>query len=591
VEVEIRPAERHPGILPAVRRSREPGSGRPLPYWTKPVAALLAVATLWACTIHHKAWVAAAAVKPASSLSVCVLFFDGLSKEALDRVAAAGDIPALKAEVLDRGLSVDTAVSSIPSETYPNLAALQTGLFPGHHGIPANIWLDRRLQIRESHTNIFRSYSSAEFLTPASKTIFEMLPPDSVAVTTPMARGVTVHSKNLATVVASYLRNDWAFLDRKTIDDLGDAYHGALSAGTLPSIAWGHLLGPDEVAHFEGPDSEASRAIMRAIDRSFTRLVRRLKRWGIYDRVLFVVLGDHGHAGYTRFVAADELVHRVLYRHPTVADCTGEDCVLVPFQSRRAGFYDVGDAQVVVGAYRGAMIWLATSRPPEEVPRAVLKARRKAKKRKTDGVSPPVPPRSEFAAALSSLPEIRLVVTRGPESGWVDVYGPSGRAEAHREELEDGEKTYTYRLLEGSDPLGFPAALLGHPLSAAEWLAGTAATEYPDLPVQAVEFFDSPRAPDVLVSPIDGVGFRAGRLGGHGALSRVETVVPLVFAGPGVRAGRLYAARTLDLTPTLLSYLGVPYDATTMDGRSLGILTEPLGPPAPLPAPDSLTFE
>jgi hypothetical protein len=574
-----------------VRRSREPGSGRPLPYWTKPVAALLAVATLWACTIHHKAWVAAAAVKPASSLSVCVLFFDGLSKEALDRVAAAGDIPALKAEVLDRGLSVDTAVSSIPSETYPNLAALQTGLFPGHHGIPANIWLDRRLQIRESHTNIFRSYSSAEFLTPASKTIFEMLPPDSVAVTTPMARGVTVHSKNLATVVASYLRNDWAFLDRKTIDDLGDAYHGALSAGTLPSIAWGHLLGPDEVAHFEGPDSEASRAIMRAIDRSFTRLVRRLKRWGIYDRVLFVVLGDHGHAGYTRFVAADELVHRVLYRHPTVADCTGEDCVLVPFQSRRAGFYDVGDAQVVVGAYRGAMIWLATSRPPEEVPRAVLKARRKAKKRKTDGVSPPVPPRSEFAAALSSLPEIRLVVTRGPESGWVDVYGPSGRAEAHREELEDGEKTYTYRLLEGSDPLGFPAALLGHPLSAAEWLAGTAATEYPDLPVQAVEFFDSPRAPDVLVSPIDGVGFRAGRLGGHGALSRVETVVPLVFAGPGVRAGRLYAARTLDLTPTLLSYLGVPYDATTMDGRSLGILTEPLGPPAPLPAPDSLTFE
>jgi len=556
------------------------------------VVALAAVGTLWACTIHHKARTAAMAADTTRGLSVCVLFFDGLSKAALDRAASTGDVPTLKAEILDRGLSVDTAVSSIPSETYPNLAALQTGLFPGHHGIPANIWLDRRLQIREAHTNIFRAYSSAEFLTPDSRTIFEMLPPDSVAVTTPMARGVSVHSTNLATVVASYLRNDWAFLDRKTIDDLGDAYHGALSAGTLPSITWGHLLGPDEVAHYEGPDSEASRAILRAIDRSFARLVRRLRRWGVYDRVLFVLVGDHGHAGYTRSVAADELVHRVLYRYPTGADCTTEDCVLVPLRGKRPGSYDVGDAQVVVGAYRGAMIWLPTTRPTEEVPRAVLRAqKRKAKKSRVDGIAPPVPPRSDFAAALADLPEIRLVLTRGPEAGWVDVYGPKGRAETHREEREDGESVYTYRLLEGEDPLAFPSSLLGRPLSAAEWLAATAATEYPDLPVQAVEFFDSPRAPDVLVSPIDGVGFRAGRLGGHGALSRVEAVVPLVFAGPGVRAGRLFAARTLDLAPTLLSYLGVPYDASAMDGRSLEILTEPLGPPPPLPAPDSLTFE
>lgn len=559
------------------------------------MAALVIVATLWACTIQQKARTAAAALKTAPGLSVCVLFFDGLSKEALDRFVALGDVPALKAEVIDRGLSVDTAVSSIPSETYPNLAALQTGLFPGHHGIPANIWLDRRLQIREAHTNIFRAYSSAEFLTPDRKTLFERLPADSVAVTSPMARGVTVHSTNLATVVASYLRNDWTFLDRKTVDDLGDAYHGALSARSLPSVAWGHLLGPDEVAHFEGPDSEASRAIMRSIDRAFARLVRRLKRWGVYDRVLFVLVGDHGHAGYTRFVAADELVHRVLYRHPTLADCTTGDCVLVPRKASRPGSYDVGDAQVVVGAYRGAMIWLPTTRPPEEVPRALLdalkKKAKKLRKRKTAEAPPAIPPRSEFAAALAGLPEIRLVLTRGPEAGWVDVYGPGGRSEAHREESEDGTHVYTYRVLEGRDPLGLPPDLLDDPLTASDWLQRSALTGYPDLPVQAIEFFDSPRAPDVLVSPIDGVGFRAGRLGGHGGLSRVEAVVPLVFAGPGVRIGHVAAARTLDLTPTVLSYLGVPYEPGEMDGRSLKILTEPLGPPRPLPSPDSLTFE
>ena len=576
-----------------MRRDRDTGRRGPLPFRAAPLAALLAVGALWACTIHQKARSAAAAARPASGLSVCVLFFDGLSKEALDRVAALGDVPTLKAEILDRGLSVDTAVSSIPSETYPNLAALQTGLFPGHHGIPANIWLDRRLQIREAHTNIFRAYSSAEFLTPDAKTLFEMLPADSVAVTTPMARGASVHSTNLSTVVASYLRNDWAFLDRKTIDDLGDAYHGALSAGPLPSIAWGHLLGPDEVAHYEGPASEPARGIMRAIDRSFARLVRRLRRWGVYDRVLFVLLGDHGHAGYTRFVAADELVHRVLFRHPTVADCSGEDCVVVPDRGRKPGAYDVGEAQVVVGAYRGAMVWLPTTPSPEELSQSILKpAKKKRKKRRrAEGPPLPAPPRSAFAAALSGLPEIRLVVMRGPESGWAEFYGPEGRAEAHRAERDDGASVYTYRVVEGKDPLGFPAAVADRPLAAPEWLEATAATSYPDLPVQAVEFFDSPRAPDVLVSPVDGTGFRSGRLGGHGALSRVETVVPLVFAGPGVRTGRLFAARTLDLTPTLLSYLGVPYDAGAMDGRSLGILTEPLGPPAPLPPPESLTYE
>ncbi|HRA33364.1 MAG TPA: MMPL family transporter, partial [Acidimicrobiales bacterium] len=38
------------------------------------------------------------------------------------------------------------------------------------------------------------------------------------------------------------------------IDDVGDAYAGADDAGSLPPLVWGHLLGPDEVAHYDGPD-------------------------------------------------------------------------------------------------------------------------------------------------------------------------------------------------------------------------------------------------------------------------------------------------------------------------------------------------
>ena len=126
-----------------------------------------------------------------------------------------------------------------------------------------------------------------------------------------------------------------------------------------------------------------------------------------------------------------------------------------------------------------------------------------------------------------------------------------------------------------------PACSSARAHEADEWLEATAETEYPDLVVQLPEFFDSPRSPDVFVSPADGYGFTSGNAAGHGSLSRSETVVPFLFAGPGVPPGRLHAARTVDLAPTLLAYLGVPYDPDEMDGDDLEIA--PAGVPAMKP--------
>ncbi|MGZ5428579.1 MAG: alkaline phosphatase family protein, partial [Thermoanaerobaculia bacterium] len=121
-------------------------------------AACLALGALFAgssaCSIRERTHTAAERISPDPGPSVCVLFFDGLSDEVFTHLVTAGALPNLKARIVDRGLRVQTAVSSVPSETYPNLASLETGLLPGHHGIPANIWLDRRLQVREAHTNI-----------------------------------------------------------------------------------------------------------------------------------------------------------------------------------------------------------------------------------------------------------------------------------------------------------------------------------------------------------------------------------------------------------------------------------------------------
>ena len=534
--------------------------------------AALALA-LAGCTVRSRVETAVEASGARADVSVCVLFFDGLSKEAFDHILAEGALPNLKREIVDRALIIDNAIASVPSETYPNLAAMLTGLLPGHHGIPANVWLDRRLRVREAHTNIFRIYSASDFLSPQARTLYERLPADTVAVTAPIARGATVHVKNTISVMAAYARYDWQFLDRKTLDDAGDAYAGAADEGRLPPLVWTHLLGPDEVAHAEGPGSQEFHATLASIDKAFGRLVKRLRKLRVEDRVLFVVIGDHGNRSYHTFVDANELVNRVLRANPTEADCSKGDCVLVP-APRKDKKYDVGDAMIASGAYRGLMIWLPSERPPEEVPGAFRT--RKQKRRK----GPPaahlrMPPVSAFAATLARAPEVRLVVTRGPAAGRVVVYGPAGRSEIAREDSTTPTR-YRYTVLDGEDPLGYtsdPAVrpLVGTAREADEWLNATAAGPYPDLVVQLPEFFDSPRAPDVYVSPADGYGFTSGKAAGHGSLSRSEMVVPVLFAGPGVLPGHRRAARTVDLAPSLLGYLGIPFDADEMDGEDLEI--------------------
>ena len=504
--------------------------------------------------------------------------FDGLPDDVFTRLLDGGSLPTIKAALVDRGLRVENAVTSVPSETYPNLAGMLTGLFPGHHGIPANVWLDRRLRRREAHTNIFRAYATGEFLAPEARTLYERLPVGTVTVTTPIFRGASVSSKNVIAIMAAYLRNDWAFLDRKTMDDVGDAYAGAADAGRLPPLVFGHLLGPDEIAHDNGPDSLEFRKEMESIDRAFARLLRRLARRKIDDRVLFVLLGDHGNSSYDRPVDVEELVHRALFSHPAESDCRDDGCIVKPVARGKEKLFDVGDTEIAVGAYRGAMIWLPGNRPPEELPTVFRVPRKKRPSPPQPQVKarPPLPSRYGFAATLARRPEILLVVTRGELPGEVHVYGATGEAVIVTEETALGSDLYTYRVIEGSDPLGYAslpevAPMLGHPETSGRWLHATARTAAPDLVVQLSEFFDSPRSPDVYITPRDGYGFRSGKAAGHGSLARREMVVPIVFAGPGVVHGTLAAARTVDLAPTLLRYLGIPFDPEEMDGADLAI--------------------
>jgi phosphonoacetate hydrolase len=76
------------------------------------------------------------------------------------------------------------------------------------------------------------------------------------------------------------------------------------------------------------------------------------------------------------------------------------------------------------------------------------------------------------------------------------------------------------------------------------------------------QVFDSPRGPDLIVSPkAYAYGIQAGQ---HGALDVVQSRAPLVMAGPGVRPGRYrIAARHVDVAPTIARLMRFP----EIDGR------------------------
>src|SRR5258708_11613569 len=71
------------------------------------------------------------------------------------------------------------------------------------------------------------------------------------------------------------------------------------------------------------------------------------------------------------------------------------------------------------------------------------------------------------------------------------------------------------------------------------------------------QLFDSPRAPDLIVSPkCYAYGIQPGQ---HGALDVVQCRAPLVFSGPGVRRGTFKLnARQVDVAPTIARIAGLP---------------------------------
>lgn len=91
---------------------------------------------------------------------------------------------------------------------------------------------------------------------------------------------------------------------------------------------------------------------------------------------------------------------------------------------------------------------------------------------------------------------------------------------------------------------------------------------YPFAYERIAQLFDSPYAPDLVISPkCYAFGLQPGQ---HGSLDVVQSRAPLAFAGPGIRPG-VYdsAARHVDIAPTVCHLMGFPHiDGKDWSGRT-----------------------
>jgi uncharacterized membrane protein YvlD (DUF360 family) len=293
-----------------------------------------------------------------------VLELDGLSRPALDRALARGDMPTL-ARWLSRGTHrVVSWDCGVPSQTSSSQAGILWGV---SDDIPAFRWYEkarRQLVVSSrtddaaliegrlghgtpllaggaSHCNMFTGGAVRSVLTVSTVRLFG---PGLAGRARELygyfvnpyvfARGVAIGGFEVARelVVAGSLR----LLGRPVAAKRGGAFPITRALATvllrdivvqllledmdagLP-IAYATFPGYDAVAHCTGVDSPDARRVLRDLDRRVARLVRAAAR--AERRYDVVVLSDHGQSAGASFrvrhgVALEELIRRAARPHP-----------------------------------------------------------------------------------------------------------------------------------------------------------------------------------------------------------------------------------------------------------------------------------
>jgi predicted AlkP superfamily pyrophosphatase or phosphodiesterase len=200
--------------------------------------------------------------------------------------------PALRA-LMARGVRTDGLIPAFPTKTVPNHYSMATGLYPGHHGMIANV-------IRDPATGrTFRRTNRAEVMNPmwwGGEPIWNTAQRQGLIAATMFWPGSEAavggmqprYWREFDETVSAAARVDqvFAWLDRPK--------------GERPSLVTLYFNEVDVMGHWYGPDSTQVRDAIVRTDAQLGRLVEGLSSRGQLDRANIMVVSDHGMAPTTQ---------------------------------------------------------------------------------------------------------------------------------------------------------------------------------------------------------------------------------------------------------------------------------------------------
>jgi predicted AlkP superfamily pyrophosphatase or phosphodiesterase len=230
--------------------------------------------------------------------TVILISFDGWRWD-YDTKAPAPNLRSLMA----RGVRAENLIPSFPSKTFPNHYTIVTGLYPGHHGVVANV-------IRDPQTGrTFRMTSAREVRDPM------WWGGEPIWVTAERQRQATASmfwvgsEAPIGGLQPSYWKPyDESVPANARVDQVLRWLD--LPAAERPTFLTLYFEDTDSAGHDHGPESAAVRDAIRRADGYLGRLLRGLERRRLSDAVNIVVVSDHGMAAVdaSRVVVLDDYV-------------------------------------------------------------------------------------------------------------------------------------------------------------------------------------------------------------------------------------------------------------------------------------------
>ncbi|MBN1765996.1 MAG: alkaline phosphatase family protein [Sedimentisphaerales bacterium] len=483
-----------------------------------------------------------------------IFFVDGMDHAIFHQMLEQGRLPDIDKYLVRRGCRIEKAVTAIPSITYAINATFATGMLPGHHGILGNKFFDRDRLVYIDYNSIatYRNIDNDYYL----PNIYEILGDTfSVTIQTPLARGAYHRIDNWATSGTLWFFRRYKSVDRWIPRQFHIIANIAINSGHWPGLIFCYFPATDEIGHRYGTHHRRYTHSIANVDRQIGHICRALEQNGLLEDTYLILISDHGmdNRQSDNYLDIKGLLENKFHWRITEK---GPDH-RKKFQER-AHYFQKFDAILGNGGGRRANLYIQNG-----------------DNWKTLADEEQIITVADFLARHDGAGVIAYRFKQG-----IIVQNHAGKALIERNGNPASnldQKEYRYRVIDGTDPLGYDTHLRASGLTpgdyhnAQAWLEATVNSRFPDLPMQMMEMFDSRRTGDIVIFAAPGWIYNPDSIAGHGSVTPTDMLVPMVFAGPDIKPGStLETARTIDIAPTIIEMI----DAEKLkfyhfDGQSL----------------------